>query len=404
MKKHRNSTEAGSQSQSLQEERTKAIPGGRYGCAQFAKTCGPPELSKCSLGKLSQMVQKAINDEVIKYQKTLLVWSETLSKDQAFGYNTQEELCKKKSELTQKLEMVQRALIEILLANPEGVSLAQLPVYLKKRLPFNYSLSELGFGKLKDLVLSMNDKIKIDNKSNNHPFAVLVNPEPYHRSASSSEDFHSFSPHNPGYSQYTRQSSDMGMHKMMYHQPDFDNSHKYPSYPMTPTNYYPVYPGYQNELNRHDSTSSFHSANENRLNYNRTTDSVYVPQAASLYGNSVHQPHLNISHCRNNTGSDIGYGQTQPLTYVSNHKQGNLSHDFTLTHGCMNKIWLNPSKGGPQDDLIEINSSDFFSESSMFTPSQRSRSTSPNQHTRTVSNLNDPNYAHDPNFTMNFYR
>jgi hypothetical protein len=70
----------------------------------------------------------------------------------------------------------------------------------------------------------------------------------------------------------------------------------------------------------------------------------------------------------------------------------------------MNKIWLNPSKGGPQDDLIEINSSDFLSEeSSMFTPSQRSRSSSPNQHTRTVSNLDDPNYTQDQSFSMNFY-
>lgn len=31
----------------------RAIPGGRYGCAQFVKICGPPQLKDCSLGKLA---------------------------------------------------------------------------------------------------------------------------------------------------------------------------------------------------------------------------------------------------------------------------------------------------------------------------------------------------------------
>lgn len=30
----------------------KAIPGGRYGCAQFVKICGPAELMELSLGRL----------------------------------------------------------------------------------------------------------------------------------------------------------------------------------------------------------------------------------------------------------------------------------------------------------------------------------------------------------------
>lgn len=100
-KKHRNSTEASNSKNSgvissLNDDKYKAIPGGRYGCAQFAKTCGPPELSKCSLGRLSQMVQKAINEEIIKYQKTLLVWSEPLGSDDANMFSSQEEIYKKK--------------------------------------------------------------------------------------------------------------------------------------------------------------------------------------------------------------------------------------------------------------------------------------------------------------------
>lgn len=100
-KKHRNSTEAAlSKSTGLinyhHDDISRAIPGGRYGCAQFAKTCGPVELSKCSLGKLSQMVQKAITDDILRYQKTLLVWTESLDKDSIMGMSSQEEVNKKK--------------------------------------------------------------------------------------------------------------------------------------------------------------------------------------------------------------------------------------------------------------------------------------------------------------------
>jgi len=37
-------------------EEVRAIPGGRYGCAQFVKICGPPSLRQCSLGRLAQLV------------------------------------------------------------------------------------------------------------------------------------------------------------------------------------------------------------------------------------------------------------------------------------------------------------------------------------------------------------
>ena len=100
-KKHRNSTEVTSISPiggfiySPIDEGLRAIPGGRYGCAQFAKTWGPFELRQCSLGKLSQMVQKAISDDILRYQKTLLVWVESIEKDSILGFNSQEELNKK---------------------------------------------------------------------------------------------------------------------------------------------------------------------------------------------------------------------------------------------------------------------------------------------------------------------
>lgn len=54
-------------------EKSKTIPGGRYGCVQFVKTFGPESLRGTSLGKLSLFVQEAINKGVIRYHKTLLI-------------------------------------------------------------------------------------------------------------------------------------------------------------------------------------------------------------------------------------------------------------------------------------------------------------------------------------------
>lgn len=70
--------------------------------------------------------------------------------------------------------MVKQALIEILTENKSGMSLAQLPLYLRRKLPFSLDLNELGFPKLKDLILSMSDRVKLELRGHNHPFAYLI--------------------------------------------------------------------------------------------------------------------------------------------------------------------------------------------------------------------------------------
>ena len=67
-------------------EEGKAIPGGRYGCAQFVKACGPPLLRNCSLGMLSLLVQTAINEDILRYIRTLLIWTNTLTKNKLSAY------------------------------------------------------------------------------------------------------------------------------------------------------------------------------------------------------------------------------------------------------------------------------------------------------------------------------
>ena len=62
----------------MEEKESKSIPGGRYGCAQFLKVCGSPMLRSSSLGTLSLLVQTAINEDILRYIKTLLVWTASL--------------------------------------------------------------------------------------------------------------------------------------------------------------------------------------------------------------------------------------------------------------------------------------------------------------------------------------
>ena len=152
-------------------EEEKAIAGGRYGCAQFLKFCGPEVLQRCSLGRLSYMVQLAINDDVLRYQKTLLTWTA--------GKTTQtpEEV------VAEKLKQTKDAILAILLETPEGVSLAQLPMRLKAYLPFPLDLNELGFAKLKDLLATISS-VKLEQRGSNHPFALYIG----HSAATSASD------------------------------------------------------------------------------------------------------------------------------------------------------------------------------------------------------------------------
>jgi OST-HTH/LOTUS domain len=79
--------------------------------------------------------------------------------------------------------------VEILAESKTGMSLAQLPLYLKRKLPFTLDLNELGFPKLKDLILSMSDRIKLELRGHNHPFAYLIKSGRFVHSSSHSDDF-----------------------------------------------------------------------------------------------------------------------------------------------------------------------------------------------------------------------
>lgn len=152
-----------------------AIPGGRYGCAQFVKTCGPDLLKALSLGRLAHMVQQTVTDDLLRYHKTLLIWTnkicniDDLDKNVInFGHDALD------SEKERQLKIIKQALISILKEQESGVSLAQMPQYLKKKVSFDFNIQSFGFPKLKDLILQMKDQVKIDLKGQNHPYASLI--------------------------------------------------------------------------------------------------------------------------------------------------------------------------------------------------------------------------------------
>lgn len=145
---------------------------------QFVKTLGPESLRATSLGRLSLYVQEAINKGIIRYHKTLLVRnvceehvsftnesSSFMDGEYSFSLN-EKSLYIMQKEL--KIRTIQVALLNMLLENQfeSALSLAQIPLFLKKAVAFSYSLPELGFPKLKNLIMTLSDKVDLDiNKS-----------------------------------------------------------------------------------------------------------------------------------------------------------------------------------------------------------------------------------------------
>lgn len=166
-------------------EDIRAIPGGRYGCAQFIKICGPEILKKLSIGRLTLFVQISINKGILRYQRTLLVKNnpnDSVMSALTEGNELNDSMnmvavsdpgVEKKSK---EIKLIKEALISILSENPEGVSLAQIPLHLRKTLDFPINFQQLGYPKLKNFLVTMSDLIKIESSGTNHSFAILKSP------------------------------------------------------------------------------------------------------------------------------------------------------------------------------------------------------------------------------------
>jgi hypothetical protein len=139
------------------DEEDKAVSGGRYGCALYLKKYSD-SLSNCSLGKLSYIVQLAIDEDLLRYHKTLLVWTPSFDRK-----------CK---EDKQAILKVKKSVVDSVSSCFEGISLAQLPALLKEKMITEADLSNLGIAKLKDLIIQIPD-LELTQKGKNHPFVKL---------------------------------------------------------------------------------------------------------------------------------------------------------------------------------------------------------------------------------------
>lgn len=106
------------------------------------------------------MVQMAINEDLLRYQRTLLVWTPSHQRSAS------------KVEIHRKIVAIEKAILDHLEAPPYEISLAQLPLLLKRTLKFQLNISELGFAKLKDLLLSIGS-VAVELRGTNHPFVIL---------------------------------------------------------------------------------------------------------------------------------------------------------------------------------------------------------------------------------------
>ena len=85
---------------------------------------------------------------------------------------------KKQAQINSRVQDIRVELRKLLKEFPDGLSLAQLPMHLKRTLKFELSVIDLGFPKFKDLLLSMPDVVSIELKGVNHPFAFLSRAKP----------------------------------------------------------------------------------------------------------------------------------------------------------------------------------------------------------------------------------
>mmetsp|Transcript_23710 Transcript_23710/g.23472 ORF Transcript_23710/g.23472 Transcript_23710/m.23472 type:complete len:235 (+) Transcript_23710:366-1070(+) len=70
------------------------------------------------------------------------------------------------------MQAIEKAILEYLEKPPHEISLAQLPLLLKRSLKFQLNITELGFAKLKDLLLAI-PSVSVELRGTNHPFVVL---------------------------------------------------------------------------------------------------------------------------------------------------------------------------------------------------------------------------------------
>ena len=79
-----------------------------------------------SLGRLAQMIQQAVQDDLLRYHKTMLVWTNRISREEDLWDSSSAKMQKynQNFEVQRELAQIKKCIIEIMMENKNGASLA----------------------------------------------------------------------------------------------------------------------------------------------------------------------------------------------------------------------------------------------------------------------------------------
>jgi hypothetical protein len=142
---------------------TKAIPGGKYGCALMLKYLYEEDFKNVSIGKLNAMIKTSFDKQIYTHKKTLIRKNENPEK---FSQSEKHIL----------IEKAKKTILDILKARGEtGISLSELPLCLKSELGDSFNFVDLGFPQLKNFIDILSEQIILVKSDNNHIRAKLKN-------------------------------------------------------------------------------------------------------------------------------------------------------------------------------------------------------------------------------------
>ena len=109
------------------------------------------------------MVQIAINEDIIRYEKTQLIW--TANYPTVLAQDT----------INERVKQLKDTVVNMLKSRSNGIPLAQIPLILKRKLKFQLKISELGYKKLKDLLKTIPEvTLKSDSCKNPCAFYSII--------------------------------------------------------------------------------------------------------------------------------------------------------------------------------------------------------------------------------------
>ena len=142
---------------------TKAIPGGKYGCALMLKYFYSKKFENISIGKLNALIKYSFEKQVYIHKKTLIRKNITPNK-----YTEIERV-----EMVEEVKKLTLLILETRGIN--GISLSELPLSLKNTFGKDFNFPDLGFPQLKNFIEILSDKIILVKNDNNHIIAKLKN-------------------------------------------------------------------------------------------------------------------------------------------------------------------------------------------------------------------------------------